>query len=322
MSEQISQQEAALLLRQGEDILVLCHEKPDGDTIGSGTALCAALAGLGKRVALACSDPIPDKYRYMGFERFLYRNFTPKMIVAVDVADAALLGNRLGEYKDQVDLCIDHHGSNRAYAKKCWVEGGLSATCEMIYRLVRELGCEMTTQIAACCYTGISTDTGCFRYSSVTPATHRIAAEILEFGVDGADINRRMFECKSRSRLAVELAVLSTIEYYCEGKCAVITVTRDILEQCGAVESELEGIPPIPKQIEGVEVGITIREREDCCRISLRTGETLDASAVCALFGGGGHIRASGCTIPGTPAQAKAALIAAVEGLLSNREQD
>ncbi len=304
--------EAAKLLLEQDNILILCHRNPDGDTLGSGFGLLHGLRSLGKRVRLDCSDPLPEKYSYMFPQEM--ENFEEKFVVAVDVADPKLLGDKLAHYSDKVDLCMDHHGSNKEYAKNLLLEGDSAAACEVIYLVLKEMGVAISPLMADCLYTGIATDTGCFRYSNTTVRTHRIAGELMELGCRYSWINTLMFETLTRSRLAVERDALAGLEYCFDGRCAIITLSRDMVEGNGSRDDELEGLAAIPRQIEGVQVGVTLKELKDRSgyKISLRTTEEADASMICGRLGGGGHARAAGCSVDGSREAARTAILAAI----------
>ena len=301
--------EAAALLKASDDILILSHQYPDGDTLGAAAALCRALQKLGKRARCDCADEICPKYRYL-FEGVGPQQFQPKMVVAVDVADKKLLGPLEEVYEGKIDLCIDHHGSHAPYAKNTYVDSTAAATCEIIRDVVDLLGVPMDTWIASCIYTGISTDTGCFRYTNATPKTYRVAADMMEVGVDAAEINRVMFDTKSRARLEMERSVLESIEFFFEDRCAVAEISLEMVRRSKALESDLEGLAAIPRQVEGVLVGITLREKEDGgYKVSVRTQPPMNAASICREFGGGGHPGAAGCNIELPREEAKKALV-------------
>ncbi len=309
MTEHIDLETVAKRLLQQDDILLLSHKNPDGDTLGSAGALGAALRALGKRVAVFCSDPISSRYDYMGIE--LYdESWQPKYIVAVDVAGTQLFGDAAAKYQQHVDLCIDHHPSNSGYAGLTLLQADAAATCEIIYLLICHMGVEVTPTIADCLYTGISTDTGCFKFANTTPRTHRIAAELMELGAHFIKLNELLFESKSQRRLAIERVALSHLEYYFDNRCALMYVTWDDVLSTGADSNDLEGITSIPRMIEGVLVGITMRQLESgSYKVSVRTSEGIDASRVCEALGGGGHVRAAGCEFFGNLENAKAAVL-------------
>lgn len=289
--------QAAERLLHADDILLLAHRTPDGDTLGSCFALYYALRGLKKRVRIECADPFPRKYSYFT-EGVFFLEFEPRFIAAVDVADRRLLGEKDALYPN-IDLCIDHHPSNTGYAAGRLLDASQAATAQLCFSLLREMKLPITPQIADCLFTGLTTDTGGFRFSNVTAQTHRIAAELIQLGCDAAAINQRMFECKSRSRILVERLAMESLEYVFEGRCALLCISQKMREESGACEEDLEGVSSLPRQIEGVWAGITLNEREGGYKISLRTDEHIDASAVCGLLDGGGHKRAAGCTVQG-----------------------
>lgn len=291
--------EVANFLKSRDNFVILTHQNPDGDTLGSGFGLAMLLDRIGKRSLVICSDEIPKKYSY--FTSLAPQNGSisdDATIISVDVADTKLLGKLEKDYAQRIELCIDHHISNIGYAKATYLDGGASANCECIYDLAKEMNVEIDKSIALALYTGISTDTGCFRFSNTTSKTHRIGADLMELDIDTAEINRVMFETKSRIRIELERMALEAMEFFMDDKCAIIAVTRDMYEKTGCKDEDLEGITAIPRSIEGVLVGVTMREREEGgFKISVRTYPPVDASEICRRVGGGGHIRAAGCQI-------------------------
>ena len=168
---------------------------------------------------------------------------------------------------------------------------------------------ELTKIIADCIYTGVSTDTGCFRFSNTTGHTHAVAGRMFKAGCDFVMINRAMFEVKSFSRIAIEREVLNSLELYFDNRCAVVSITKDMMERTGAEESELEGVASMPREVEGVLVGITLRQRDNGYKISVRSGEEVDASVLCGKLGGGGHRCAAGCFVEGDLETAKKTML-------------
>ena len=312
MSKPVTAAEAAALLRQQDRILILMHQYPDGDTIGSGYALCRALQMLGKTARTACSDDIPQKYAYMTAS-VPQPEMEPAYIVAVDVADPKLLGEALQPFAHRVDLCIDHHGSNKDYAQHLFLDASSAATAMLMEQVIRELGISLDRNMAECLYTGIATDTGCFKYANTDANTHRVAARLIESGVRMEMINREMFDVKSRARVELERLALDSMEFHCHGRVAFMTITNDMMARSGAVENDMEGLAPIPRQIEGVWVGVTLRQKSDgAFKVSVRTGTHADAAAICGLLGGGGHNRAAGCAPGGDAATVTAKLLGAI----------
>jgi phosphoesterase RecJ-like protein len=305
VSKQVSLETAAQRLLDADKILLLAHQFPDGDTVGSCAGLCLALQTLGKQVKIQCSDPIPSKFAYMT-ANLMEQEFEPQFICAVDVADPTLLGPAMQQYADKVDLCIDHHGTNVQYAKELLLDPACAAAAMIVFRLLAPLGVNLTPAIAQCLYTGMATDTGCFKYSNTTALTHQMAAECIACGIPHAQINRAMFDIKSRARLELERIALQNMTFHFNGKCAVMTFTNEMIRQSGATENDLEGLPPLARQIEGVWVGVTLREKADgSFKISVRTGEHANAAEICQMLGGGGHPAAAGCTLELPIEQAK-----------------
>jgi len=318
MSEILDIAAALSRLLKAENVLLICHKNPDGDTIGSAAALYWALKGLGKTVAVLCADPIPSRYDYMDIGLYTGQ-FTPGYTVAVDVAGIQLFGDSetVQKYAQRVDLCIDHHTSNSGYAASLLLDGEAAATAELMYDMFSEMGAPITPLVADCLYTGLSTDTGCFKFTNTTARTHLVAAKLMEAGANTVKLNSLLFESKSRSRIELERFALENLEYYFEGRCALICLTREQIEASGVEPSELEGITAIPRMIEGVEVGLTLRQQPSgSYKASIRTVVGVDASAIAAHLGGGGHKQAAGCEILGSTDNAKAALLSEVEKAL------
>ena len=314
MTEYVDRQTAVLRLRGAEDVLILCHKNPDGDTIGCAGALCLALKALGKNAAVLCSDPIPSLYDFMGLELF-DSSFTPGFVVAVDVASIQLFGDRnnVQKYAEHVDLCIDHHASNSGYAYETLLDPGAAAACELMIDVIEEMGVPLSPAIADCLYTGISTDTGCFRFSSTTARTHKAAARVMEAGANIEMLNARLFESRSRGRIEIEKMALESLEYFFDGRCAMICLTWDQIVTSGVAGAELEDLTSLPRSIEGVEVGLTLRQQKDgSYRISIRTAGAVDACAIARHLGGGGHARAAGCEISGNLDNARYAVLGEV----------
>lgn len=288
----INVDECARLLMENDDIFILTHAHPDGDTLGSGFALCRALMKCGKICSVVNADEIPKKYDYL-YKDIAPIIFKPKFVVAVDVATTNLLGDYDGKY--HIDLCIDHHSTNTEYADNLLIED-VPAACEIMYKVVRALNVEIDKKIADCLYTGLTTDTGCFRYASTTADTYRAAADLIELGADNGRINRVMFETKTKTYAKLERLALDSMRFYENDRVAIITITQDMYGKTGSNEQETEAIAPLTRQIEGVEVGITIREKTDgTCKASIRTFETVNAAELAKFFGGGGHAQAAAC---------------------------
>lgn len=312
---EINIKQAAGLLLDHDNILILSHRKPDGDTLGCGFGLLHALLAAGKKARVECADPFPAKYHYFLGEdgQYIPAEFEPEFIVAVDVASTSLLGALESVYTS-IDLCIDHHKSNELFAKATLLDANSASCAEVIYHLLVEMGVKIGTISANALYTGISTDTGCFKFRNTTASTHRTAAELIQLGADNAAINKAMFDTKSRGRVQVEMLAIQSMTFAFDGKCAVITLPADVAEKHNVSEDDLDGISALPRQIDGVLAGLTIRARADgTYRISFRCDQPVDASAIASEFGGGGHKGAAGCTMTGALEDVQALLLGAVE---------
>ena len=288
--------ETGRFLRENDRFLILMHGSPDGDTLGCGYALCGALQQIGKQAKAVCPDPIPKKFNYL-YRDILQQEFEPQTIITVDIADAKLLYS-MRELGEKADLCIDHHVSNTEYAERLLLAPEYAAACELMFELLSSMPeVKITSAIADCLYTGIATDSGCFKYSNTSPQTHVYAAELMKLGADIVPINYAMFDMKSQGRLKLEQTVLSRIRYYDSGKIAVIDVTQSLIDSIEGIDSEDVGaLAAIPRQIEGVDIGICIKEKNGLFKASLRSSEKADVAAIAHQFGGGGHARAAGCS--------------------------
>ncbi|MBE6737478.1 MAG: bifunctional oligoribonuclease/PAP phosphatase NrnA [Ruminococcaceae bacterium] len=306
----------AQILKEKDNIEILTHHYPDGDTLGSAYALCLMLQTMGKNARVITSGTPAQKYDFLK-NGVIEQEFEREFVVSVDVAAPSLLGENQAEYEGIIDLCIDHHRINSIVAKEKFVDADSASASEIIFRLSKAMEIALTADMAACIYTGVSTDTGCFRYSNTTPETLRIAAELMEITPDWHRINTVMFEMKSKEKLRLERMVYRTLEYFCDGKGALIYTTLEMQEEAGVPDGELEGLASIPRQIEGVLLGITMKEKEKgIYKVSVRTNENVNAAEFCALFGGGGHNAAAGCTVEGTLEEAKEKLIKAAQEVL------
>ena len=305
--------EAAALLEQRDNILILTHRRPDGDTAGSAAALCLALRGRGK---MAYVLPNEDATALIGS----YYNgvqapagFEPDFVVSVDIAGVGLFHDSAKKYADRVDLVIDHHPSNERFGRENCVDDTCAACGELVYDVCCRLGA-ITPEIARALYVAVSTDTGCFVYSNVTDRTHRVAAALMEIGCDHIAVNKNHFRTKSAKRLKLEAILMSSIELLQEGTVAIGAISLEDMASIDAAEDDAEDIAAFIGQIEGVCVSVTIRElKPGECKLSVRTDPArLSATDVCALLGGGGHAAASGCTVFGSVQDARTAIYKAI----------
>ncbi len=305
-------------LLQNDNIYILTHQHPDGDTLGSGFALCKALQKLGKKAKVIIDGDLTDKYKYLA-NGIIEQDFESNYVVSVDVADIKLLGENKDIFEGIIDMAIDHHISHKQFAKEYFVDSNAGANAQIIYRIIDKLGVEFDSDIANSIFTGICTDTGCFKYPNASPESFRIAAKMIESGADSASISREMFDTKSRQRVALECETLMNIEYFCNDKASMITITQELLNKTGANDDDIEGLSALPRQITGVKVGVMVRERKTSgYKVSVRTTGEYSASNICAMFDGGGHKAAGGCVIEGTLEETQKLIKKAVEDEILN----
>ena len=282
-----------------DNIQIITHKNPDGDTLGSSFALLHVLKKMGKNAEVICSDKVSKRMRFIsdGIEELL-PTFDPDFVVSVDVASPNLIGDSLADYRTRVDVAIDHHYSNSSFAKKTILSAEASSAGELMFELFEEAGIDFDDYIAEKLYTAISFDTGCFKFSNVTPKTHRIAAQLLNFSFDHSRINTKLFDTASLAQLRIENEAVSSVRQYKNNKITIATVTSEQIARLGVDETEIDGLTAITRRVEGTIVGITVRQKSDGeIKISLRSNENFDVSKIAVKFGGGGHIRAAACVM-------------------------
>lgn len=306
-----------------DNILILAHRKPDGDTLGSSFALLYVLQSLGKKARVLSGDGFPDRYSFLYGKYVPDMSFEPEYLVAVDVAGLSLLGPDAEEiFGGKIDLCIDHHKSNALFAKHTLLDASAPAAAQLVFEVISGLGVNIDSRVASALFTGLTTDTGCFRYANVTAKAHRTAAELIECGADHAKINKLMFDTKTIGAMMVNRMMIENVKLHFNGRCALVVLPADVTERFNVSEDELDGISAFPVRIEGVLAGLTVRVKEDgVYRTSVRTVSPVDASKICEKFGGGGHIGAAGCTLNGSLDDAVSRLLAAVEDEITAAEK-
>lgn len=292
-----TKEEAAALLQERDNFLILTHRRPDGDTLGSACALCLALRALDKTAYLFHNPEVTPRYQWLVDGLEAGEDYEPETVLSVDIADLTLFPTEARVYSNRVDLSIDHHDSSRAFSRALWSDPHAAAVGELILQLVDELGLELDENMADAIYTAISTDTGCFRFSNVTEKTYLTAARCAAAGADIAGLNLELFIIKSPSRLKLEGEIQHSMQFYESGRIALVKITREMLEATHATVDDQDGIAAISRNVEGVEIGITVTEQAEDCKISVRTSPRINAAEICGKFGGGGHRAAAGCNI-------------------------
>ncbi|MBE3591070.1 MAG: bifunctional oligoribonuclease/PAP phosphatase NrnA [Firmicutes bacterium] len=292
-------------LRDGRRFLLLLHVKPDGDSIGSSLALGRALQKLGKEAVLVCPDELPESLRFLpGSDSFVRPEAVSGPFDAAVFLDCGDL-ERAGPARPLADLAtvrinIDHHLSNARFGDLNWIEADAAAVGEITYRLIRELGVALDRDMAYALYASLVTDTGSFAYQNTTPATHRIAAELLELGVRPQVVAREVWENRPEPALRLLGRALENLVVDPGGRLAWTRLGQEDFQRVGAGPQHAEGVVGYPRSLRGVEVAVAFIEAEPgVWRVSLRSNERVDVSRVAARFGGGGHARAAGATLSG-----------------------
>jgi len=290
---------------KAKKIAIIPHISADGDALGSSFGLALGLKKLNKDVEVFLEEEVPTIYKFMpGLElekEYTFQSSYYDLVIAIDVGDVSRLGERselLNNGRKTVN--IDHHKTNTLFAFYNLVDSGISSVGEMIYTMLVELGVEINKDIATCLYIAISADTGGFRYSNTTSATHKVISEIVSFGVDIADISKKIFDNVSFQKLKLVGKAVDSIELIENGKIAVIVISDKGLNISGLKDEDYDGIVNLGRNIEGVEVSILFREKPNGeIKINLRSNYYVDVSKLANMYMGGGHKRAAGCVVKG-----------------------
>ncbi len=294
-------------LRNAETFMVTCHRGPDGDSVGSMVALASLLRRQGKEAVLYTPDLVPRNLKWLPLTNDVKRKLTPEdkfdVTIVVDCGDVKLLGEEFPKKDVTGDIvAIDHHASHEPFGDLFWTDSSASSVGVLVSRLAKELGWDLSRESALGLYVSLVSDTGWFRYSNTNAEAFRLAAELTEeHAVDPWELSERMTEGATLGRYRLLAAVLSTLETVRGGKLAFLKVTADMVKACDASWEDTEGLVNYARSLRGVECGVLISPaKQGGTRISLRSrGRLVDAGVVCKKFGGGGHIGAAGCTLPG-----------------------
>ena len=316
----LSPQEAAALLRRQDHILILTHRRPDGDTTGCAAGLCRALRQLGKTAWLLKNPDMTSINAVYVDDLWAPVDFSPAFIVSVDVAARSLFFPAAEPYIDRIGLAVDHHPSFEDFGEARCVDASRAACGEIVYEICRALG-EVTPEVALPLYAAVATDTGCFVYANTTGNTHRVAAALLETGIDYFTVNKRHFRTKTRRRMAIEAELMGNAEFFHQDRGVFLTIPLSLLARTGADENDLDDISSLAGIIEGVDCGAVLRELKDGeWKLSLRTGANgrVNATRACGLLGGGGHAMAAGATLHGTLEEVKRQVLDAIDQVAEN----
>ena len=307
----LSVSETAALLRTMDNVLILTHIRPDGDTVGCAAALCAALRHMGKTAYLLPNPGLTVTTAPYAAPYAAPEDFLPEQVVSTDIATVGLFPENAKPYIGRVDLAIDHHPSFEQFGKANIVRPEAAACGELMYDILGTLG-PITPEMALPLYVAVSTDTGCFAYGNTTPNTHAVAAALMSTGIDYHTVNKVFFRTKSRKRMQLEGAMLDGMDFFDNGRVVLLYVPISLMERIGATESDAEDLASLGGQIEGTDCAVTMRElRPDVWKLSVRTNSRINATNVCGMLGGGGHAAAAGCTIEAPLEEAKRLLLEA-----------
>lgn len=287
-------------INERERFAVTSHARPDGDAVGSSLALAEILRHLGKFAEVVLSDPVPIIYQRLPFadavlhSHSINGHYDAAIILECDSPQRT----RISGLEKHFLINIDHHLSGRPYAPINWIDASACATAELIWKLARTAGVEITPEIATCLYTAVLTDTGSFCYAGTSANTFSLAQELVRCGADAVHIAQQVYFTNPTSKMRLLGAALANLHR--ENDLAWMYCTRDDTARCGALEEDAEGLVNYALAIAGVEVAVFLRELPDCrFRVSLRSKGNLNVATIAERFGGGGHHCASGFSIEG-----------------------
>lgn len=307
--------ETALWLRERDNFLIITHRRPDGDTLGCAAGLAAGLIEAGKTAYMLFNPEATARYTPYVEKYWAPDGYQPSFVIAVDIATPDLFPRGGDAYVRDIALCIDHHPSNTGYAGLTCLDVTKASCGEIIYEILTALNGKISAETAASLYVAVSTDTGCFAYSNTNANSLRVAAALVDAGAPIGVLNKVLFRTKAKSRLMIEAMIITDMGFYFDGAVAIATITRDMLNKAGASENEMDDVAGIPNSIEGVVVGITIRELSgpNDCKVSIRTTPLVNANALASRFGGGGHAMASGFSMNNSADEMKKMLLNALD---------
>ena len=287
-------------INNAESIVILTHENPDGDAIGSSLALYNGLKQIGKDADLIIPE-FPQTFEFLKNSKEVKKEGkTDKydLAIALDCGDIKRLNGFAKYFEDaNVKISIDHHSANTMFADYNFVNPMAPACCQILVTVLEALGIEIDKEIGTCLLTGIITDTGGFKYSGVTSETFEFAAELLNKGVNVSNIYKKVLQTLSKPSFELRRRAMNRLEFLEEGKIAFTYITLKDEEETMAGSNSHDGIVEMGRDIEGVEISIFLREKEDGYKISLRSNEYVNVSDICLMFSGGGHIRAAGGSV-------------------------
>lgn len=303
-------------IKKAQNIVVMAHEAPDGDAIGSSLAMCLALENMGKSPIFLIKE-LPETFKFLPGQEFITREPDIKnfdMAIVLDCPNIKRVNSEFIEYFEnaKVTVQIDHHNKNDMFADYNVVNHVSPATAQILVSSFEYLGIEITKDIGICLLTGVITDTNGFRNSNVTVETFEFASYCLEKGINLSKIYKQSLMTMSRTKFEAQKLATDRLEFLADGKIAFTYLKKVDDEKLGLKAGERDGIVEIGKAIEGVEVSIFLYEKEKGFKASLRANEYVNVSDVCSVFGGGGHIKAAGATLNMSFEEAKNAIVSEV----------
>ena len=303
--------EFAGLLLERDRFLILSHKNPDGDTLGSGAALCSALRRVGKTAYVYPNAQLTPRMEDYVLPYFAPAEYAPACVLAVDIATPSLFPQG---FEGHAALCVDHHPTNSFYADHTLLHDEKSSCGEAVLELIEEMTGSVTPQEATLLFIALTTDCGCFQYMNTNADTMRAAARLIDLGAEQHKIVHDFFRKVSVARLKLEGMIYSSMGFYRDNGVVTALVTQEMLRAAGTTENDLDDLAGLPGRASGGTVTILIRELEDGrSKCSVRSTPAVDSSAICALFGGGGHAMAAGVTLDCDPKTAERKLLAAVD---------
>ncbi|MCA1961732.1 MAG: bifunctional oligoribonuclease/PAP phosphatase NrnA [Desulfomonile sp.] len=318
-------QQIAQILRSEDRFLVVTHLNPDGDAVGSQLGMFLALAEMDKTVWALASERPPETYDFLGAGRLVITDPAeihgkPSWIIATDSAEAHRISGDISRFRTDARLInIDHHISNPRYGDLNLVQPDATSSAELVLRVLKEAGYTPSQAVAKCLFTGILTDTGCFRFAGVNSGTLLVAAELLDTGFDPSEVTIPLYEEYPLTRVYLERIMLERIEIHLEGRLVMSTLLNQDFAALDAKLSETEDLVNRLREIRGVEVGVLVTALPDgMTRVSLRSKGLVNVSDIARSLGGGGHRRAAGIRTELPPAKVKEELVAAIGRILAD----
>lgn len=306
-------------INQAESIVILTHENPDGDAIGTGLALYNSLKQMGKQPDIIIPE-YPRTFEFLpGSDEIKKESNVEKydLAISVDCATIKMLNGFASYFENaKVKMSIDHHSTNTMFGDLNYVSPDAPACAQILLVVLEYFKVDITKDIGTCILTGIITDTGGFKYSGVTSETFEFVAWLLNKGINVSKIYRKVLQTKTRANFELNRIATNRLEFLEDGKVAFTYITKEDEEKVGAENGDHEGIVETGRDIEGVEVSIFICQTDKGCKISMRSNEYVNVSDVCLLLGGGGHIHAAGVTLQCTIEQAKEKILRQIKTVI------